>query len=234
MNTMTPAMSSAGGFGLTEILIHAGYILTAAAFLLRDILWLRLLAIAANLCVALAAYRAGMDPHWVIVAWAALFVAINLGHSCWLIYERYLQRLTDEEQGLYDCCFQALDRVSVRKLLRRGEWIDFAPQENLARQGIHLDRLLLISSGEAAVLLGGKIVARLAPGKFVGEISFLSGDMTTAMVVATGPVRCLAWKKARLEKLLARQPELVNVFYAAVGKDLATKVAHHNVALAQV
>ena len=71
----------------------------------------------------LAAYRAGMDPHWVIVAWAALFVAINLGHSCWLIYERYLQRLSAEEQSLYDCCFQALDRVSVRKLLRRGEWI---------------------------------------------------------------------------------------------------------------
>jgi len=234
MQTMTPTMTMEGGLGLTEILIHAAYILTAAAFLLRDILWLRLLAIAANLCAGLAAYRMGMDPHWAVVAWAALIVAINLSHSCWLIYERYLQRLSDEEQGLYDCCFQALDRVSVRKLLRRGEWVDFAPQENLARQGIHLDRLLLISSGEAAVLLGGKIVARLAPGKFVGEISFLSGDISTAMVVATEPVRCLAWNKAQLEKLLARRPELVNVFYAAVGKDLATKVAHHNVALAQV
>ena len=230
MHVMTPT----GGIGLTEILIHAGYLLTAAAFLLRDILWLRLLAIAANLCVGLAAFRAGMDPHWVVVAWATIFVAINLGHSSWLIYERYLQRLTEEEQRLYDCCFQALDPVSVLKLLRRGEWIDFAPQDSLARQGIHLDRLLLVSSGEAAVLLGGKIVARLASGKFVGEISYLSGDISTAMVVATEPTRCLAWKKERLEPLLAREPELVNVFYAAVGKDLAAKVAHHNVALSQV
>ncbi len=120
------------------------------------------------------------------------------------------------------------------KLLRRGEWIDFAPQDSLARQGIHLDRLLLVSSGEAAVPLGGKIVARRASGKFVGEISYLSGDISTAMVVATEPTRCLAWKKERLERLLAREPELVNVFYAAVGKDLAAKVAHHNVALSQV
>ncbi len=45
MHVMTPT----GGIGPTEILIHAGYLLTAAAFLLRDILWLRLLAIAANL-----------------------------------------------------------------------------------------------------------------------------------------------------------------------------------------
>ena len=122
----------------------------------------------------------------------------------------------------------------MRKLLRRGEWIDFAAQDCLARQGIHLDRLLLLSSGEAAVLLGGKIVARLKGGKFVGEVSFLSGDISTAMVVATEPTRCLAWKKERLERLLAREPELVNVFYAAVGKDLAAKVAHHNVALSQV
>jgi hypothetical protein len=230
MHVMTPT----GGLGLTEFLVHAGYILTATAFLLRDILWLRLLAIAANLCVGLAAYFAGMDPHWVVVAWAAAFVAINLGHSSWLIYERYLQRLSDEEQRLYDCCFQALDPVSVRKLLRRGEWIDFAAQDCLAHQGIHLDRLLLVSSGEAAVLLGGRSVARLAPGKFVGEISFLSGDLTTAMVVATEPTRCLAWNKERLERLLAREPELLNVFHAAVGKDLAAKIAHHNVALSQV
>ena len=230
MNMMTPT----GGVSLTEILIHAGYLLTAAAFLLRDILWLRLLAIAANLCVGLAAYRAGMEPHWIVVAWAALFVAINLGHSAWLIYERYLQHLTDEEQSLYDCCFQALDPVSVRKLLRRGEWVDFAAQDCLARQGVHLDRLLLISSGEAAVLLGGKIVARLAPGKFIGEISFLSGDISTAMVVATGPVRCLLWKKEELEQTFGRQTDLKNLFYAAVGRDLATKVATHNVALSQL
>lgn len=230
MNTMTPT----GDLGLTEILIHAGYLLTAAAFLFRDILWLRLLAIAANLCVGLAAYRAGMDPHWVVVAWAAAFVAINLGQSCWLIYERYLQRLTGEEQALYDSCFRALDRVAARKLMRRGEWIEFAAEDCLARHGIHLDRLLLLASGEAAVLLGGKIVARLEPGKFIGEISFLSGDISTAMVVATKPGRCLAWRKASLERVLARQPDLLNVFHAAVGKDLAAKVARHNVALSQV
>jgi len=45
MHVMTPT----GGIGSTEILIRADYLLTAAAFLLRDILWLRLLAIAANL-----------------------------------------------------------------------------------------------------------------------------------------------------------------------------------------
>lgn len=230
MTMMTPT----GGLGLTDVLIHAGYLLTAAAFLLRDILWLRLVAIAANLSLGLAAYRAGMDPHWPVVIWAALFVVINLGHSCWLIYERYLERLSAEEQALYDRCFQALDRVAARKLMRRGEWMEFAADDCLARQGVHLDRLLLIASGGAAVLLGGRIVARLKPGMFIGEISFLSGEISTAMVVATGPGRCLVWRKSPLEAALARQPTLLNVFHAAVGRDLAAKVANHNVALSQI
>lgn len=230
MNMMTPT----GGVTLTELLIHAGFVLTGVAFLLRDILWLRLLAIAANLAVGLAAYRAGMDPHWIVVAWAAAFVAINLGHSLWLIHERYLQRLSDEERRLYDSCFQALDRVAVRKLLRRGQWGDFAEQACLVRQGVHLERLLLLAEGEAAVLLGGRIVARLEPGKFIGEVSFLSGEPATATVVATSPSRCVAWEKPELERLLQRQPDLLNVFHAAVGKDLAAKVAAHNVTLSQV
>ncbi len=52
--------------------------------------------------------------------------------------------------------------------------------------------------------LGGKIVARLKTGKFVGEISFLSGDISTAMVVATEPARRRAWEKEPLNRLLAR------------------------------
>ncbi len=230
MNMMTPT----GGVTLTEALIHAGYILTGLAFLLRDILWLRLLAIAANLAVGLAAYRAGMNPQWVVVAWAATFVAINLGHSLWLIHERYLQRLSDEEQRLYDRCFRALDRVAARKLLRRGKWTDFAEKDYLVRQGVHVERLLLLAEGEASVLLGGRVLARLVPGKFIGEVGYLSGEPATATVIAKTPARCVVWRKDELERLLERRPDLLNVFRAAVGQDLAAKVAAHNVSLSEV
>ena len=58
--------------------------------------------------------------------WAAAFVAINLGHSIWLITERHLLRLTAEERRLKDSAFGAIDPVLVRKLLRRGTWRDLA------------------------------------------------------------------------------------------------------------
>ena len=219
---------------VTDLLLHAGFILTAGAYLVRDILWLRGLAMLANACVLVAAWRAGMDPNWIVVAWASAFIAINLGHSAWLVRERYLLRLTEDEQRLCDTAFQALDKVAVRRLLRRGKWVTFPEKDCLARQGVHLDRLLLVASGEAAVLLGGRIAARLSTGKFIGEISFLSNEPSSAMVVATTEVRCLSWNRDELQAVLERRPDLLNVFHAAVGKDLAGKIAAHNVSLSQL
>ena len=101
------------------------------------------------------------------------------------------------------------------------------------RQGIHLDRMYLIATGEAAVLLGGRVVTRIGPGKFVGEIAFLTGEMSTAMVVATEPLRCLEWRREALDTLKKKRPELVGALQAAIGLDLSAKIASHNVRLAQ-
>lgn len=230
MNMMAPY----GGTLLTELLIHAAYFLTAVAFLLRDILWLRLLAIVANLCVGAAALRAGMDPNSVVLLWASALVVINLGHSAWLLRERYLTGFTADEQQLYEAAFKELDPVSVRRLLRHGVWKSFDEKSCLARQGVPLDDLHLIATGQAAVLLGGRIAARLSLGKFIGEISFLSGEPASATIVATAPLTCLTWKKADLERTFKRRPELLEIFHAAVGRDLANKVAAHNVKLSMI
>lgn len=229
MNTMVPY----GGTLLTEVLIHASFLLIGCAFLFRNILWLRVLAILSNLCVLAAAYRAGMGPNWIIVAWAAAFVAINAGHTTWLLYERYFTRLTEEEKRLFETAFQELDPVSVRKLLRLGTWQQIEDRATLVWQGVHLDRLQLIAEGEACVLLGGRIAARLKVGRFVGEIAYLSGEPATATVTANSPVKCMVWEKQDLERACKRRPELLQVLQAAVGRDLAGKIASHNLAASE-
>ena len=227
MNMMVPF----GGTLLTELLVHASYLLIAGAYLFRSILWLRLLAILSNLCVLAAAYRAGMGPNWIIVAWAAAFVGINAAHSAWLLYERHFTRMTEKEKRLFATAFRDLDAVSVYKLLRLGRWQRFAAESCLARRGQRLDSLLLIAEGEASVLLGEQVAARLSPGTFVGEIAFLRGEAATATVVAAGPLTCLAWETAALQEAFRRRPELQQVFQAAVGRDLAGKIASHNLAV---
>ena len=219
------------GEPLTLLLIHTGSVLTAMSFLLRDILWLRILAICANVMIGVAAYRYLPEPRWEAVAWSSIFASINVGHSIWLIYERHMQRFTEDEQRLFDTAFQALDKVQVRKLFRSGEWKTFDEGGILATQGAHSDYLVLICTGEADVRLGERVVRRLGCGKFVGEIGFVSRTPATATVVAAEPSRCLIWDVKHLRKLLARKAEIRNVFHAAIGQDLAEKLAAHNVNL---
>ncbi len=111
---MTP-MPIFGGELLTQILIHTSFLLTAGAYLVREILWLRALAILANLSVAGAVYRSGADANWIIIGWASAFVLINAGHSAWLLYERHLARLSEDERRLADTAFRSLDPVIVRR-----------------------------------------------------------------------------------------------------------------------
>ena len=227
MNMMVPF----GGTLLTELLVHASYLLIAGAYLFRSILWLRVLAILSNLCILAVAYRAGMGPNWIIVAWAAAFVAINAGHSAWLLYERHFTRMTEREKRLFATAFRELDAVFVFKLLRLGSWKSFDEGSCLARRGQRLDRLLLIAEGEACVLLGEDVAARLSAGTFIGEIAFLQGEAATATVTATSRLTCLVWETAALEEAFRRRPELQQVFQAAVGRDLAGKIASHNLAV---
>ena len=97
-----------------------------------------------------------------------------------------------------------------------------------------MNRLILIAEGEAVVLLGGGIVARLHSGDFVGEIAFLTEEQATASVVVVRDLRCVVWASADLKKTLKRHPSLLNTLHAAIGRDMAGKTASHNLKLSQV
>src|SRR3546814_9660031 len=88
--------------------------------------------------------------------------------------------------------------------------------------------------GEASVRVGEQEVARLVAGRFVGEIGVLALRPATATAIATAAdeqqaCRCLAWKAAKLRHRLARDPAMKSVMYAALGADLAAKIADQNV-----
>jgi hypothetical protein len=217
-----------------ETLIHAGFVVTALAFLVRDILWLRLLATLSYSLFCVVAMTLADGPAWHLVLWYLTFITINLGHAAYLLYERSLVKLTAAERQLCDIAFPSLDPVPVKRLLRSGNWVDFAQSECLTRQGKISKYLYLIAEGEASVRVGEQEVASLPAGRFVGEIGFLACRPATATAIATSAdeqqgCRCLAWKAEKLRHRLARDPAMKSVMYAALGADLAAKIAAHNV-----
>ncbi len=213
-----------------EGLVHAGFLLVALAFLLRDILYLRLVAMGAYsffICYQLAA---GIPASWPVFGWYVLFAAINAVQSAILWHERRLKHLTSEERQLYDIAFPALDVGAVRRIMRRGKWRSLQEGESLTVQGERCAFVYAVLDGCIDIEVDGRPVAQGGPGQFIGEIGFLAKVAATATtVVSSRQARVLAWSRQDLEKMLRRSPELRSTTHAAIGRDLARKIAEHTV-----
>jgi CRP-like cAMP-binding protein len=205
------------------VLIHVANVLYLGSYLVKDILWLRVLTVVAG-TVLLAYYVFQPTPLWPAIAWNCLFTAINLRQIHVLLLERRPVRLTAEELALYQLAFRSFTPREFSKLLRIARWETVAQGERLVRRGEPLDRMMVIASGSAQVVLSGAAPIDLRPGRFVGEMSFLTGEPPNADVVAAAPTRLVAWPQAELRTFLGNDAELRAMLQMIIGEDLVAKL----------
>jgi hypothetical protein len=203
-------------------LLHAANVLYLLSYLVKDILWLRLLTVVAGLLLMTWAFLQP-QPLWTSLAWNALFLTINVYQSWLLILERRPVHLSDRDMRLYQLVFRSLTPREYVKLLALGRWEDASPNAVLVERARGLDRLMVIASGRAAVRVGERSV-ELTEGRFIGEMSFITGAAPTADVVAVDGVRYVSWPKAELTKFLAQQPAIRAAWQAVLGTDLVRKL----------
>ena len=99
------------------ILIHVANVLYLGSYLVKDILWLRLLTVVAG-SVLLAYYVLLPMPLWPAIAWNCLFLAINVRQIHVLLLERRPVRFTAEELALYTLAFRSFKHREFSRLLR--------------------------------------------------------------------------------------------------------------------
>lgn len=208
-----------------EAVGHLGYLLTLFAYMVRDILWLRSLVVAA--CLAMAVYFSILLPEiaWTPFVWQVILLAVNLVWIVLLVRERQGVRFTEEERELHETLFRGFTALEFMKLLRAGEWVEVEEGELLANRGERLDRLYLVSNGAVNVQFESGETRELRDGAMIGEMSFLSGAPATATVVVTRPTRCLVWDQGQLDRLLHRNPSMRGAVMSVIGSDLSQKLA---------
>src|SRR5439155_3696640 len=149
---------------------HLASILTMAAYLLKDILWLRALTILSCFAGIAFNYFAPATPLWTIIYWNVLFAIINVVQVAIIIKQRSGVRFTEEEKELHDTLFKNFAPFEFMKLMRVGKWLEAKQGQILATEKKPLDSVMLIYNGMVGVETDGKEVAKLKDGNFIGEV----------------------------------------------------------------
>ena len=187
---------------------HLAFGLIAFSFLVKDILWLRLVSILASLFSVFYNFYIPDQPMWLAINWNIVFVLVNLYHIAVLIYEKRPIKMEPKDKELYETLFRDLSPVDYLKISKVAQWKTYKSNEIIIRQEHLVPDLILIYNGTVDVLVGGKKVAVLKDGQFVGEMSFLTEKSATATCVVKHDTECLVWKQPEFKDLLKRNPSL--------------------------
>lgn len=205
---------------------HLASVLTMVAYLLKDILWLRLLTILSCFAGMAFNYFVPATPLWTVIYWNVLFAIINIIQIAIIIKERSGVHFSEEEKELHETLFKNFAPFEFMKLMRVGKWLEAKPGEVLAVEQQSLEAVMLIYNGMARVEKDGKEVAQLKDGNFIGEVSFITEGTATATVRALIPTRYIAWPKTAIKALLNRNPSMRFAMQAMLSTDLSKKLMH--------
>ena len=96
-------------------------------------------------------------------------------------------------------------RLSPRQIQRIGalaDEVDVPDGKVLTREGASGQEFFVLVDGQARVERAGKLVGKLSPGDFFGEISLIDGGPRTATVQAEGAARLLVLNRPQFLSLL--------------------------------
>ncbi|MGE4110576.1 MAG: Crp/Fnr family transcriptional regulator, partial [Burkholderiales bacterium] len=98
--------------------------------------------------------------------------------------------------------FKSFGDVELWEVLRFSEWVDFAKDDVIMREGDPGDFFGILVSGDARVLRKRRLLSLLNAGECVGEMAYLgeAGNTRSADVVAVADVRMIKISVKALER----------------------------------
>jgi hypothetical protein len=201
---------------------HLPYVLLVGSVLMRDIRWLRIIAIVAGLLRIYIRAEIVYDP--VTVMWESALVLINVGQLVLIWWDNRHSRLSEDEQYLARSVLQGESRATAVRLIRSGEWRDIEPGTELTVEGEKVRNLMFVADGAARIVKGDKVVAICSRGDFLGEMSFISGASATATAIADKPMRIISFDHGKLTALMDRDPRVRRAIEGGFNRDLMGKL----------
>ena len=220
-----------------ELIANTSYAILLASYIMRDILWLRVLTVF-SLSFEIPYFYFQADPLWDGIGWDFAFILINTYWIVRLVIDRRPVHFTEEQKRLWETAFHRLRPRHARELFKRAKYKSIAPNEIISTPRGRFDELALISVGRVGLYIDGKKVEELVPGNFVGSAAFLERDLdlpTMATVVAMEHTSLMTWNKHDLRTLIKDDNQFSTAVEATLSMEIVELLnrAWHREALGQ-
>ncbi len=202
------------------IILNLSYLLIGIAYLVRDMLWLRLIIMASELMSITYAVNVN---NTTIITWNVIFFIINLIQVIIIIRERLSIKLPPHLEKYYNEIFFDMSKRRFLYFWSTGKEVKMPPGSYFCRKGEHQEELVLFLKGAAKVIIDGKVKDNISLGSFIAEISFITGKPASADVVSDTDVEFITWNMEKLHTLKQIDPQLYIIIQTILTRDMTVK-----------
>ena len=117
--------------------------------------------------------------------------------------------------------FERCSKRELSEIAMLADELDLPSARDLTKEGASGFEFIVIVEGEAEVRRGVRVVNKLGPGDFVGEIALVSGKPRTATVRTRGPARVLVVNASGFRQLMRDVPSIKDKVLEAVTARIA-------------
>lgn len=201
--------------------VDVSSILTLISFSLKNVLMLRILAVAAEITfIPYALFQP--TPLWEPIIWNFVFMAINLYQIVLLLLERRPVKFNADEQKLYDLKFNTLQPREFVKLLTVAQWKTGKAGEKIIEHGSEPTEIYVLSDGTVRVSADGKQWYTIEPGDLLGTTSALLGEPYCFNAECVEDSKYVYFPLEPVRKLIDKNPELRQKITNLENRDFAT------------
>ncbi|MGE5548600.1 MAG: Crp/Fnr family transcriptional regulator [Solirubrobacterales bacterium] len=203
-----------------SLLDNLANLIFMGAYWVKDILWLRLLAIVGSL-VVIPYYLLQAEPLWPQVLWSCVFISIHIVRAWGIVKERRPVAFSGDERLLYDKTFSALSPHQFRRLVALGEWLELDRGQVLHSIGDPADTLEAVVRGEVEARRKGRVLGHARPGDLVGLACVLGDAPELYDATVTQPARLIRWRRTDLQNLAGSDEKMTSILRKIAAAALA-------------
>ena len=206
----------------STIMGHIYNLIYIIGFMIKNIIWLRIVMIIAAVFEILFYF---LIHDTSLIYYGFGFIIVNMVQLYILFKDRLSLHFNENELLIYNLSFYALTKVNFRKLLNLSKLINLKEKTIILEEGVESNQLIFISKGVAVVEMNGQTTAYISAGNFIGEMSYISHELTSAKVSSLTPIELYIWDRDDLTHLFSKHPEIEEGLKTVFNQDLVKKLS---------